>query len=92
MQDWIIGVCSSGADGVALYRFRGSAKEAREKLFSLIKEDREKDPENWEFGCESVEDICDMSGGLGHEFYGYGSYCDYHIDYTAKEFAHVEFA
>ena len=92
MQDWIIGVCSSGEDGVVLYRFRGTTDEVKEKLYSLVKEDRENDPENWDFGCESSDDIRDESGGLGHEFYGFGSYSDYHIDYTAKEFSHVEFA
>lgn len=88
--DWIIGICSSGADGVCLFRFRGSKEELKNKLIAFIKEDRAKDEDNWDFGCETADDIRDESTGTGYEFYGYGCYHDYHIDYTAKEISHVE--
>ena len=94
--DWIIGVCSSEASGVRLLRYRGSITEAKEKLISLIAEDKANDEENWYGGCETVDDISSEDNGLGYELYGYGNYQDYdnyrdyHIEYTAKEFAHID--
>lgn len=87
--DWIVGICSSGADGVKLFRFYGSKDEMKQKLSSLINEDKEIDPECWDYGTEHVDEIVAEDNGLGYELYGYGCYTDYHIDYTAKEFAHV---
>ena len=89
--DWIIGVCSTREDGVRLFRFRGNKNEVKEQLFSLINEDKEMDEEIWSYGCEKLEDICAVDNGLGYELYAYGVYLDYHIDYTAKEFAHIDF-
>ena len=88
--DWIIGVCSSGSDGVKLYRFYGSKDEVKQKMLSMINEDRHNNEDLWDFGCESVDDIADEYNGTGYEFYGYSCYADYHIDYTAKEFAHID--
>ena len=87
--DWIVGICSSGADGVKLFRFYGSKDEMKQKLLSLINEDKENDPECWDYGTECVDEIEAEDNGLEYELYGYGCYTDYHIDYTAKEFAHV---
>lgn len=89
--DWIIGICNTSADGVKLFRFRGTISEVKEKLLSLIKEDQAKDKEIWDYGCENTDDIRAEDNGLGYELYGYGCYADYHIDYTAIEFAHVEY-
>lgn len=88
--DWIIGVCNTDADGVQIMRFSGTEDQVKELLVKLVLENQENDTENWEYGTESVEDVKDESCGLGHEFYAYGCYSNYHIDYTAKEFAHVE--
>ena len=88
--DWIIGLCNTSADGVKIYRFRGSIEETKEKLLFLIKEDRDNDEEAWEYGSEETEDIRAEDNGFGYELYGYGCYSDYHIDYTAKELSHIE--
>ena len=88
--DWIIGICCTESDGVKLFRFYGSKDEMKEKLLSLINEDRKNDKECWDYGCECLDDISVEDNGLGYELYGYGCYANYHIDYTAKEFAHVE--
>lgn len=89
-HDWIIGICSSDSDGVNIYRFRGTIEETKEKLLSLIKEDKEKDEyESWTHGSEEICDIEATDNGLGYELYGYGCYEQYHIDYTAKEIAHI---
>lgn len=88
--DWIIGVCCSGADGVELFRFYGSKDDVKQMLLSLINNDRNNDEECWDFGCESLDDIVSQDNGRGYEFYGYGCYYDYHIDYSAKEFSQIE--
>lgn len=87
--DWIIAICNTDADGIRILRFSGTEEHVKELLVKLVSEDRESDTENWEHGTESVEDVKDKSGGLGYEFYAYACYSNYHIDYTAKEFAHV---
>lgn len=89
VHDWVIGICSSEANGVRILRFRGSVEEMKAKLLSLIEADRNRDSDNWEHGSENIEEIDDLSNGLGYELYGYGNYVDYHVDYTAKVLAHV---
>lgn len=90
--DWIIAKCNTAEDGVNIYRFRGTIEEAKEKLLELIETDRENDESNsWEHGSEKAGDIDAVDNGLGFELYGYGNYSDHHIDYTAKEFAHLDF-
>lgn len=86
---WIIGICNTGADGIRLVRFYGSKDEVKEQILALINEDRDIDEDNWEFGCECIDDIRAEDNGLGYEFYGYGSYDNYHIDYTAKVLSHI---
>lgn len=90
MSDWIIGVCSSGAEGVILYRFRGTTDEVKQKIVEMILQDKANDKENWEWGYDDVDSIQDICNS--HEFYGVGCYSDYHIDYAAKEFSMIEFA
>ena len=85
--DWIIGICSSGAEGVGIFRFRGTKEEVKEKLLTLITEDKNSDKDNWDFGCESIDDIQNEYNGL--EYYGYGCYHDYYIDYTARKLSNV---
>ena len=88
--DWIIGICCTEADGVRLYRFRGTIEEAKEKLVSLVAEDRGNDEDNWDYGTEDTEEVDAVDNGLGYELYASGVYFGYHIDYTAKEFAHID--
>ena len=89
MKDWIIGICNTAADGVTILRARGTDDEIRTLLFKLVQEDKEADEDGWDYGTESVEDV--QWAGF-HELYAYGVYYDYHIDYTAREFANVEWA
>ena len=67
-RDWIIGIGNSAVDGVRLLRFRGSKEEVKEKLLSLINEDKENDIENWDYGCETTKDIRDECNGHGWEY------------------------
>ena len=69
MYNWIIGICSSEADGVSLRKFRGSKEEVKEKLASLVTSDIANDTENWNYGSETSKEIMDVSNGLGYEYY-----------------------
>lgn len=86
--DWIIGICSSGADGVRFLQFTGTENHVKEKLLALVNEDRGNDEDNWDFGCETENDIREEEKSV--EYYGYGCYYDYHIDYTARLLSNVE--
>ena len=87
MTEYIIGVCNTEADGVCLYRFTGTEEQMKEKMLEMVKQDRCTDSEAWTHGTEAVEDIEER--GL-HELYAYGSYENYHIDYSAIETPHIE--
>lgn len=90
--DWIIAACSSAATGVAICRFYGSIEETKEKLVSLILEDKNDADENsWSCGSETIDEIDAVDNGVGFELCGYATYNDYHIEYTAKEFSHIEY-
>lgn len=86
-DDWIIGVHSSGADGINMYRFYGTVEETKAKLLELVNEDKGNDSENWEHGTETVADVQKF---CHYQLYGYGQYADYHVDYTAVKFAHID--
>lgn len=87
--DWVIGICNFATDGVTIYRFYGTKSDVKQKLLSLVLEDKENDEENWKYGTESTEDVRDEYNGLGYEWYAYGNYYNYHIVYTAKEWSHI---
>ena len=62
----------------------------KQKLLSLINDDRRNDENLWDCGCECLEDIM-ADDKDGYAFYGWGCYHDYHIDYSAKEFSQIEY-
>lgn len=90
--DWIIATCSSEATGVSICRFRGSIEETKEKLVSLILGDKNMaDEDSWCCGSETIDEIDAVDNGVGFELCGYATYNNFHIEYTAKEFSHIEF-
>lgn len=81
MKDqWIIGICSSAVDGVCLIGFCGTEDEIRSELVKLVQEDKGND-DTYDHGTETPDEVAYYGG----EMYAYGSYLDYHIDYTAKK-------
>ena len=96
--NWIVAVCNTSGEGVDVFKFRGNKQEMKERLVSLIKEDRENaNWDTWEHGTESTDEIVERStikeiveGNCVPELYGYGCYYDYHIDYTAIEINHIK--
>lgn len=77
-SDWIIAVANTAADGIPVYRFRGTADKVRAKLAELAKRDMENDPDN----------ICSC---CGREFSAYIEFSDYHITYRAIQWCQVDF-
>lgn len=78
-SDWIIAVANTAADGISVYRFRGTADKVKAKLAELAKNDMENDPDN----------ICNV---CGREFSAYIEFSDYHITYQAIQWCQVDFA
>ena len=88
--DWIINISNTESCG-EIYRFFGSKDEVKEKLMSLINKDRENDIDNWDYGCESIDEIEAVDNGSGYELFGENVFYNYSIHYTAQELSHVEF-
>lgn len=88
--DWIITVASSEADSVSVYRFRGTANEVIQKIVDLAKDDRERDEENYDYGCETMDDVDDISNGSGWLFTAYSTFGNYHIDYQAIQLCQID--
>lgn len=87
-KDWIIAVANSEADGVAINRFYGTEEEVRALLVRMVQEDRKNDEESFEYGTEEPENV-DNTTGSG-TLNASATYSNYHIDYTAKEWAYVD--
>lgn len=88
--NWVIASCDTSADGVNIYRFRGTVQEVKEKIVSMVMGDAEDDMENYEYGTEAADRVQFVGGEMVLEFYGYGCYSDYHIDYTAREVRSIQ--
>lgn len=88
ITDWLIGISNTDADGVTMYRFRGTRKDVKELLVKLAAQDREKDPDGYDHGTELVEHVQEDGP---HKYQAYTVFADSHIDYTAQEFCDVRF-
>lgn len=86
--DWIITTGSSETDGAEVNRFFGSEAEVKMLLLQLVRESRENDPDNYENGTESEEEIASYRPGW---LDAYASFSSYHIDFTAVLFANMKF-
>lgn len=80
-KDWILTVANSSAEEPVLYRFHGTEKQVRKKLASFVREDKKNDREEFDYGCTKPEEFESENNGM--RLYGYATYGDYHIDYTA---------
>lgn len=76
---WLVGIGGTNADGVIMMRISATEQEIKEFLVNLVKEDKFTDPEAWEYGTDTVDEISNGVKG----FYAYAVYSDYHIDYQA---------
>ena len=76
---WLVGIGGSNADGVVMQRISGTEAEIKELLINMVKEDKFTDPDNWDYGITSVDNVQQD----GDSLYAYAVYTDYHIDYMA---------
>lgn len=90
-SDWIIAIANTAADGIPVYRFRGTADKVRAKLAELAKRDMENDPDDVCVSVDDVDDVDDVSSGCGREFRAYIEFSDYHITYRAIQWCQVDF-
>ena len=84
-QTYVVSTCSSAANGVPSCLFYGTEEELIAYMKSLVREDRDNDPGEWEEGQEvSVEKTGPES------FYTCGQYRSYHIDYEAMPLEYMD--
>ena len=89
-QNWIIGICCTEADGVSIIRVNGTKDQVKQYLVDMAVNDMLNEYESIEdaieeYGCwctTKPEDVEETDGGK--ELNAYGTYSDYHIDYTAR--------
>ena len=86
--DWIITEGNSENDGTEVHRFFGSEAEVKMLLLQLVRESRENDPDNYENGTESEEEIASYRPC---RLDAYVSFSSYHIDFTAVLFVNMNF-
>lgn len=81
-KNWVIGICCSEADGVDVFRVHGTEAQVKKYLANCVQADREVDEDKYESGTESADQVS-VDADTG-ELNAYGTYSDYHIDYTAR--------
>ncbi len=77
---YIIGICSSDGDDVLTYLVDGTVNQVKKHLVGLVKQDRKDDFSIWDGGSTRLKDLEVFEDG---KIYGYASFVDHHIDYTA---------
>lgn len=88
IMDWIIAIGGSDVDGNILYKFTGTAKEAKKKLMDTVLRDREDNAEDFDHGTSDMENIIQVDD-CENEFYAYNCFFSYHIDYTIKAVSEI---
>jgi hypothetical protein len=87
-KGWLITIANSAASDTIITHFKGTADEVQKALFNLAAEDRNNDPEAYDYGIDSPDDLECAEDGL--KFTASVSYEDYHIEYTAVEEYRIE--
>ena len=85
-ETWIIGCGGSDNDGVTLEKTVGTKKDVKNHLCALATEERAEDPDNYDFGTETPEEVEERSDG---SLYAFVCFCDHHVDFSAWRDASV---
>ena len=80
-KNWIVGICCTDADGVNLYRVYGTKDQVKQYLVDCLLSDKDNDPDMYEYGDETVDEVSEERDGTLNAF---ATYSSYHIDYSAK--------
>ena len=89
-QNWIIGVCCTESDGIYIGRVHGTKGQVKEYLATLAVEDMLNAYDSLEEAVDEYGNYCTTKASEvdesddGKELNAYGTYSDYHIDYTAR--------
>lgn len=83
---WIIAICNTEADGITVRKAFGDEEKIRKVLVGMLLEDKENDPDAYDYGTESPEDVTEEWGALN----AYATYSNYHIDYTAMKVGDIK--
>ena len=79
--DWIIAKCYSDGVGINLYRFFGTANEAKERIAKLMEEDIGASSEKLDY----TSFIDDLTGGRNDDLCATVAFEVFHITYTARK-------
>ena len=79
--DWVISITNTEGSP-CLIRAYGTKEEVKKYIVCLVKEDKEGDADNWDFGTETINDIYEERDELLAE----SVFNDYRINYHAKPF------
>lgn len=88
MKHWIIAKCNTAGDGIELMQFIGTEDEVKEQLAALATEDASANEDDFDNGTENASEV--QKDAFGN-FYAYGCYSDYHIDYSARMLGEIPF-
>lgn len=89
IMDWIIAIGGSDVDGNILYKFTGTAKEAKKKLMDIVLRDREDNAEDFDHGTSDMENIIQVDD-CENEFYAYNCFFSYRVDYIIKSLCEIQ--
>ena len=84
--DWIIGISGSDMNNVMTQIVTGTTDQVRRFLLDCVFCDRDGDEDNWDSGCDCLDDITYNDDGT---LYAFGVYKDCHMDYTARPVSSV---
>lgn len=82
---WIIGICGSESSGVYLESFEGTEKDIKSYLAKLVSEDVERNIDSLESATTEAEEINYYDDPSRTKLYGWASFEDYHIEYSATK-------
>ena len=84
IQNYLIGSCDSGGNGIIMTRIRGTERQIKQHLLDLVLESKKADIEHFDYATETIKEIEEESR---YETDGTWQACavfsDYHIDFTA---------
>lgn len=74
-------VMIGGLDNIRAYFTEGTEDEIKQCLYEFVMEDRDEDPDRWEYGTGSKSEVIKDEDG---SFYAGGVYSTYSLDYVAR--------
>ena len=80
VKTWIVGVGGSETDGVDMTVFTGTKHEAKKHLAKAVRDARDENREEFDYGYTSIGDIEERADG---SLYACACFSGYHLDFQA---------